>query len=106
MTKKIDFLPAIKKQGSPFFMDTNKKGSMNQGSAYLDGRQLIKLDSPTRSWSKSPKMGDKTWIESANKNGTFFSIEVGQELDKYDEDLRKYMKTTLRGINKPDSLLS
>mmetsp|Transcript_8939 Transcript_8939/g.15143 ORF Transcript_8939/g.15143 Transcript_8939/m.15143 type:complete len:127 (+) Transcript_8939:227-607(+) len=96
MSKKIDFLPALKNK--EYFRDTNSVNAI--GTEYMDHRDKIKTYMPDKSFKKQPNK----WNLQKTCDGELFQRSVRQERDVYDLDLLKYMRTLGRGIKRPDSL--
>lgn len=94
MTKKTDFLPALKTADKP-----NPKSVHAIGVPYMDDRDKIKLCQPTRCYEKN---GPQWKLQPTE--GTLFTKSVRQEEDVYDPNLVLYYKTLERGLKKPEPL--
>ena len=96
MTKKIDFLPALK--GAGFFKDDTSVHAI--GVDYMDDRDKQKLCAPAKTYVKE----DFKWNLQKTCDGDFFTRSVRQETDIYDLNLLKYMRTQRRGLVRPGKL--
>ena len=95
MTKKAAFLPSLKQIGN--FEIQNSVHAI--GTEYVDDRDKKKLMAPDKSFKKNiPK-----WNLQKTCDGSVFSQEVKQELDIYDLDLLKFMRTNARGLRRPSN---
>ena len=90
MEKKTPFLPSIKqREGFEGYK------SLAPGEKFLDSRPKYQILFPQRALEKGLKF--KQYI-GGNTGGDFFQKMVGQENDKYDEEMKKAMTRQERGL--------
>ena len=96
MTKKTDFLPALKSVGN--FTNPNSVHAI--GVEYVDHRDKEKLCAP----SKCHEKNGPQWKYQKTSDGDLFVRSCRQEEDVYDSNLVLYYKTLERGLKKPEPL--
>ena len=92
MKKKHYFLPALHEKNE--FISTS---THHVGDPYVDDREKRREMMPDRAFKKDIPQ----WHYQKSCDGNFFAKAVRQEADVYDKDLAKYMKSTIRGIERP-----
>ena len=90
MSKKQPFFPTLYTRG---FLQTENLTSFDNGLPYLDGRDKESLLFPNK-----VKDYSKTFGLQKTCDGNFFTKPIGQEIDRYDEVMVKFMKTQDRGL--------
>ena len=93
MSKKQPFFPTLKTRGT---IQVEYVKSLDNSLKYVPGREKEALMFPARNTDNSKK-----FAELGTAPGGFFKREVGQELDKIDAVMRKYMTSRERGLIKP-----
>ena len=73
--------------------------SINIGDMYVDGKDRMKLCMPDKSCKKKDEKMNGWKLQTAVLG--ILRLEPKQEIDQYDEDLLKYMKTWNRGVKRP-----
>ena len=90
MEKKEPFFPALKPRGDLGFEDEFRSIHVNE--KYLDSTQKYQVMFPERSFEKKRKF-------NYTKHGSnYFTKQVCQESDTYDETLKKMMNSGERGV--------
>lgn len=92
MSKKVPFLPSLHQKGEL----QNGITSVDKGVGYMDDRDKVALIQPARAVERKTKFN----LVSTQKLG-FIDRPVGQEMDTYDEEMKKYMRKNDRGQIRP-----
>lgn len=92
MSKRVAFLPSLHTKG---FLEDGQT-CLDKGTEYVPQREKDKLMFPDR-------VNDHKNTFKLCSTGAlgFFTKPVGQEFDKIDEEMKRYMKSNERGILKP-----
>lgn len=85
MSKKLPFFPTLNSKG---FLQVENVTSIDNGISYIPGRDKEALLFP-----KKVKDYSKTFGLQKTCDGNYFTEQVAQQFDTYDEVLRKYMTT-------------
>ena len=92
MSKKVAFLPALHTRGE---LQVEPVTSIEKGTNYLAHRDKEKLMFPDKVFEKEKK------FKLNPAHGSFISTPVGQEFDKYDAVMLRYMRRQDRGEPRP-----
>lgn len=92
MSKKMAFLPALHTRD---FLEQKPVTSVDNKTPYIAHRDKEKLMFPDKVFEKSKK------FKLNSTYGSYLSTPVGQESDKYDEVMLRYMTKHERGEPKP-----
>ena len=92
MSKKVPFLPSLHQKGQL----EDGVTSIDKGVVYSDDREKLKLICPDRTLDTRLKFN----LVSTQNLGQI-QRAVGQEMDTYDEELKKYMTKHERGLIRP-----